>query len=89
LIFSSKLKTTVITYTNKLPFALKVENISNVLSYAEQAHSLDSSSNKLLVNLAEVLVISGNKPRALEKLALLPATTTEYKYKVEELMKQL
>jgi hypothetical protein len=89
LIFSSKLKTTVITYTNKLPFALKVENISNVLSYAEQAHSLDSSSNKLLVNLAEVLVISGNKPRALEKLALLPATTTEYKYKVEELMKKL
>jgi hypothetical protein len=81
-------------YTNKLPFALKVENISNVLSYAEsyaeQAHSLDSSSNtKILVNLAEVLVISGNKPRALEKLALLPATTTEYKYKVEELMKQL
>lgn len=89
MIFSSKLKTTVITYTNKLPFALKVENISKVLSYAEQAHSLDSSSNKLLVNLAEVLVISGNKPRALEKLALLPATTTEYKYKVEELMKQL
>jgi putative PEP-CTERM system TPR-repeat lipoprotein len=68
---------------------LNVGNISRALDYAEQAHSLDSSSNKLLVNLAEVLVISGNKPRALEKLALLPATTTEYKYKVEELMKQL